>query len=226
MCVLWKPGAWVPARIPFSRWWITSAHSGCDFLRSLFDDCILEIFSVLLGWAKDWLSPLFQKVCLVHHHWAWPIAVTGPLRILIILELLLCLEGKRSLMALRNGPHGLSTLAVMTQWGAELLVFGVSLIVSHTWPSPLRDSAEGGVKLTSADMFPQGRLTVASSTLLGPPHANGAMRDMALSGKCLPWKNERMPGKSSSPSIHIKKSSSSFLGWLWLMLESGKQTDH
>lgn len=77
------------------------------FLRSLFDDCILEIFSVLLGWAKVWLSPLFQKVCLMHQHWAWPLAVPGLLMILIILALLLCLEGERSLMALGNGPHGL-----------------------------------------------------------------------------------------------------------------------
>lgn len=68
----------------------------------------------------------------MHQDWAWPIAVTGPLMISIILALLLCLEGKRSLMALRNGPHGLSKLAVMTQWGAELLLFGVSLTVLHT----------------------------------------------------------------------------------------------
>lgn len=43
------------------------------------------------------------------------------------------LRGERSLMALRNGPHRLSKLDVMIQWGAELLVFGVSLIVSYTW---------------------------------------------------------------------------------------------
>lgn len=56
-----------------------SAHSGCDFLMSLFEDCILEIFSIWLGCAKDWLSPSFQMVSLLHQRWAWPLAVAGPL---------------------------------------------------------------------------------------------------------------------------------------------------
>jgi hypothetical protein len=41
----------------------------------------------------------------------------------------------------------------MTQWGRELEVFGISLIVLE--PSPLPDSDGGGVRLTSADrLFP------------------------------------------------------------------------